>query len=90
MKDFVTKFLDSKGITWKIQDGKIIISSEFQEEHYDKEIDMNVPYFLTEWGYDASLNEELSEFNDVIDKKYGHIFECEWPGTFSLLLNEDG
>lgn len=86
MKEFIINFLKEKGVTWIEKDGKILISDEFQKDVYDKENDMTYPYILTEWQHDNILNKELSEFNNVLDEEYGYIFECEWPGTFSIIL----
>jgi len=89
MKDFIIAFLKQEGVTYQIQGEKLVISDEFQEEKFDVELGFGVPYFLTEWNYPASLSETLSEFNNTLDREYGHIFECDWDGTFSIILEED-
>jgi len=86
LKEFATNFLNEKKIDFIEKDGKIIISDEFQHEEYDEELGFSYPYILTEYNYPHSLNEELSEFNNILDEKFGHIFECEWAGTFSLIV----
>lgn len=84
MKQFITDFLDQEGCDWREQDGRIVISDEFQTEKHDPELGFGVPYFLTEYNYPCSLNKRLSEFNDRLDHEYGRIFECDWSGTFSV------
>lgn len=88
MKEFVTNFLDKEGVTWKQQANKIVISDEFQEDIFDEELGFGLPYVLTEFNYPHSLNKTLREFNDVLDNEFGHIFECEWSGTFSIILED--
>lgn len=89
MKETITNFLDKIGCDWIEKDGKIIISDEFQKDRYHEEDDMSYPYFLTEWNYPHSLNKELSEFNEFLDKEYGYYFECEWAGTFAVILKDE-
>jgi len=86
MKDFIISFLDNKKIDWIEKDGKIIISQEFQKDIYYPEIDMYGPYILTEWNYNSSLNKELSSFNKKLEEKFHTYFECEYPGTFSVII----
>jgi hypothetical protein len=56
-------------------DNKIIISDENEND---------TP--ITEWEYNHCLSDELAEINDFMDNKYNLSFECEWSGTFGIIL----
>ena len=72
---YITKGLDKMGYKYILRDNNIILTDELEDN------------FITEWNYPCSLNEELSNFNNVIDRKFSVIFECEWSGTFICNCN---
>jgi len=71
--------LDKLGVKHKFveADNKIIISDENDNKTC-----------ITEWDYPHSLSDELAELNDFMDNKYEINFECEWSGTFSIILEK--
>ena len=88
MKLFIIDFLNKEGCDYQIQKDKLVISDEFQIPRMNEELGFESPYFLTEWQYPASLNSTLSDFNNVLDEKFGRIFECDYDGTFSIILED--
>jgi len=69
--------LDRLGVKHHFDEGdlKIIISDEN---------DNKTP--IADWEYNHVLSEELAELSDFMDRKYEINFECEWAGTFSIIL----
>ena len=69
--------LDRLGVKHKFveADLKIIISDENDNDTR-----------ISEYEYEHTLSDELAELNDFMDNKYEINFECEYRGTFSIIL----
>ena len=87
MFSFITSFLNDNNITWEKQNSKVVISTEFQKDILDEELGIYMPYIITDYSYPNLLNKKLSSFNETLDDKFGYNFECDWDGTFSVILS---
>ncbi len=91
LQDYVTKALDKLQCEYYIKDDKLIISDEFQKETitYTDLPNYKFAFQVSNFAYPCSLSDELLKLNDEIEEKFDAYFECEYPTTFSLLLNQE-